>query len=106
MFKQLSIVITASFLVIYFQHEVAFLLGYVGWAHHYIAHLLSYVIAGGEVGMLIRHMLTLFFVPVIIGFIPGGVYWFIKRQQMPYLFHIIWVVWLILMSSMILHRAL
>lgn len=104
MLKQIIFLIVVSLLAIFFMRDVSVCLVYLGKAHHYLTKELAVVFAGGAVGMMIRQVVVLVVIPVIVGLIPGSIYWVIKRKRMPYLFHIIWIVWLILMTSIILHR--
>ena len=102
MFKQGLYILVASILLVVFLPQVHIFLDYIGQAHVFLSKQLSYVFAGGKIGQLIRHSVVLFLVPVIAGFIPGGIYWAVKRSTMPYQAHLIWLLWVMLATAIAL----
>jgi len=104
MLKQLLYIIIISLLTVLFVKEIHFVLAHLGSLHHYLAKQLAHVFSGGSIGLMIRKVLVLTIIPLALGFIPGLIYWIIKRAQMPYLFHVIWVIWIILATSIMLHH--
>lgn len=100
--KHIFLLIVASLIIILawsFFHAGAKIL-----LHFYqlILHWLNQVLAAGPLATLIKKLLGLLIVPLGVGSILGGVYWIFKRSLMPYLFHIMWVSWLILAVAVIL----
>ena len=103
MLKQFAYLIIASILAIFFVHELAFVLKYINEAHNMLSTQMRNVFAGGEIGQTIRHVLSLFLIPVIVAYIPAGIYWLFTRKEMPALCHVVWILWIVLATSIALH---
>ena len=69
--------------------------------HAFIIEMLSKVVNGGHLGVLIKELIAIFVLPLAIGGILGFVYWVFKRTTMPYLLHVIWIVWVILTTAIV-----
>jgi len=102
MMKQGLYILVASILLVVFLPQVHIFLDYIGQAHTFLTKQLSHVFAGGKIGQLIRHSVVLFVVPVVVGFVPGGIYYVVKRAVMPYQLHVIWVLWVMLATALAL----
>jgi len=70
--------------------------------HEWIADILTEVFSGGTIGTLLRNLIALIGVPAIIGLLPAGVYWIVKRRWFPYFMEIVWIVWLIQVGALIM----
>jgi len=70
-------------------------------AHDWVSQLLLQVFAGGEAGNIARQMLALLAIPVIIGLVPACIYWLAKKRMFPYCMHVVWVIWLIQATALI-----
>jgi len=103
MFKHLLYLLGASILAILFIHQVVLLLQFVNSGHAFITTQLSQLFTGGRMGEIARASIALLIIPIVVGFIPGGVYWGMKRKEMPFLYHTIWIVWIILLTSIAMH---
>lgn len=85
----------------------------LNYAHIVLEYLLSFyqlllewfgqIFTGGQLGYFLKHFIALALTPAVIGGIIGLIYWAIKRAEPPYLIPFIWVLWLILATSIILH---
>lgn len=74
--------------------------------HDWVAETLTQVFSGGETGDIIRKLIALLAIPVVVGLIPGVIYWVTKRRWFPYFMELVWVVWLIQTSALvILYKA-
>lgn len=106
MLKQILAIILLSILIIlttvYAQQLLQLLLA----GHDWIAQTLTDVFSGGMAGNLVRNLLALLAVPLLCGLIPAIIYWFAKRSWFPYFMHVVWVVWLVQTSALIvLYKA-
>jgi hypothetical protein len=59
------------------------------------------VFSEGATGRLIQNLISLLIIPAICGFIVGIVFWLIKREAMPHIMAVVWVLWLILLVTML-----
>lgn len=98
--KHTFLIAAASLLCILFMKQVAISFGYLFHWHSAISHDLAIVFSGEHWGLIIRRVLALAVVPLAISAVIGGTYWLIKREQMPYLFHSFWLLWLVLLTGL------
>ena len=103
MLKQLIFLFIATIFAIYFIHEVALFLHYVNHSYHYLSRELMPVFAPRTLGRFIRHTIALISIPLFMGLIPAGFYWVFNRHQMPFLYPLIWIFWMILLTTVALH---
>lgn len=102
MLKNFIVLILLSLGVVFgTKHIHPFLLVLVS-AHDWIAQLLLQVFSGGEIGSAVRNLLSLIILPLFIGAIPAIVYWFSKHRQFPYFMHIVWIMWLVQTTAIIM----
>ena len=69
-------------------------------------HLLQ-VFSGGAIGSALRNLISLLFLPLLFGVVPAIVFWMSKNRFFPYFFHVVWAVWLVQTTAIIvlLHHA-
>ncbi len=103
MLKKFAYLLIASVLVVFFINEVAIALKWINQAHNMLSAHMKDVFAGGEIGQTVRHSLSLFLIPVVIAYIPAGIYWVFKRKEMPGLCHIVLTLWVVLATSIAFH---
>jgi hypothetical protein len=97
MLKHFLLLIVASLIVILACSYVRLGLGTLAALHQWIIHALGQVLATGQLAVLLKKLLGLLIIPLALGGILEAIYWILKRGIMPYLFHVIWVTWLILL---------
>jgi len=98
----LSLVI--SIVGIIWLKEIGQALSYLTQGYTYLSEALGVVIRGGYAASIANRSLTLVLVPIIVAFIPGGLYWLMKRSVMPYIYDIIYAIWLIMLTTLALYR--
>lgn len=81
----------------YAQHAIQGLLA----VHDLISQGLMEVFSGGKAGTIARSLIALLTVPIVVALIPTGIYWLLRRHWFPYFSEIVWVVWLIQASALI-----
>ncbi len=106
MLKHITAVVVLSILVIvgmpYVQQGLQFLL----LGHEWLSDLLKDVFSGGQAGNIIRQLIALLVIPVIIALIPAVIYWLVRRSWFPWFMEVVWVVWLIQTSALVvLYKA-
>ncbi|MDA8561952.1 hypothetical protein N9L02_02425 [Gammaproteobacteria bacterium] len=70
--------------------------------HEQVSDALTEVFTGGNIGNIIRQLIALLTAPFLIGLIPSIVYWILKRSWFPYFMQLVWIVWLIQTSFVII----
>ena len=91
-----------SFAVIFGTHHVHPLIVALVSAHDWIAQVLLQIFSGGEAGNIIRQLIAMLAVPLLVAFIPTVIFWLAKRRLFPYFMHVVWVVWLLQTTAMIM----
>jgi hypothetical protein len=101
--KHALVMIVASVLSIVFLTQLSHALSYLFYWHKLLAKDLSLVFAHGHWGVVIQKVCALCLLPILLTALIGGLYGLVKRSQIPYLFHGLWVIWVILITG-IAHR--
>ena len=101
MVKQGVLLIGASILATFFAHQLIVGLGMLVHAHDVVQAPLAGVFSGDKMGRIIQGVVALIVIPAVVG---GGLalaYWLVKKSTMPYLLTIVWVVWTILLTTLL-----
>ena len=96
----LAIVILSTVIILgmlYAQEGVRFMLT----SHDWISNLLKQVFSIGEAGNLTRQLLALLAVPIAVGLVPAVIWWLAKHKWFPYFMEIVWIVWLVQTSALV-----
>ncbi len=102
MLKQIIALIILSLIVIFCMPFIQQGLHAAVAAHNWIDEQLKQVFSAGAAGNTIRELLALLAIPALAGLLPAGVYWLIKRHWFPWTLEIIWVVWLMEATALVL----
>lgn len=101
MFKHFLMMIAASIAAIFLKDQLVQVLGLLITAHNQIAMQLTTIFAGDAAGQVIRGVIALITIPVALGSILVFGWWLARKTMMPYLFHIVWVVWIIVLVTLL-----
>jgi hypothetical protein len=82
------------------SHLHPFVIAFVS-AHDWIAHSLQEVFTTARVGYFLRHLIALITLPLLITAIPSGVYYLSRKRSFPYAPHVMWAIWLVQTSALI-----
>lgn len=104
MFRQCLIYLLLSILVVVFARFAHNLIVYIDIFYAFINFKLAPIFSHTGVGIMIRKVILLVFIPVIIAAVPALGYRVIKGKDMPYFFEFTWTLWLIIVLSNILVR--
>lgn len=99
--KQSFILIFLSVLAILFKLQLVKGLETLLYVHNQIATALATIFADDRTGQLIQSILALTLIPLFIGFLIAIVFWLIKRKEMPHIMMTIWIVWTVLLVTML-----
>ncbi len=100
--RHLTVLILFSFGVIYGSAHIFPTILLLVSSRDWISQLLLQIFAGGELGSAIRNLLSVIAIPLLIGAIPACIYWLAKQRRFPYFMHIVWIVWLVQMTAIII----
>lgn len=106
MIKQIVLIILLTVVAILFKDQLSQVLDSIVYVHNYIANLLHIIFSDDNVGLLIQDMIALLLIPIVCGLVVASVYWLIKRGKMPHTATVIWVVWLILLVTMVAQNSI
>ncbi|OGO94640.1 MAG: hypothetical protein A3F41_04985 [Coxiella sp. RIFCSPHIGHO2_12_FULL_44_14] len=101
MVKQLILIILLSLGTIFFKSELTHVLDGLIYAHHYLMQALHGVFADDNVGRLIQDIVSLLLIPFLGGLVVALLFWLLKRSAMPHAMVAIWVVWLVLATTLV-----
>ncbi len=101
MFKQLILIIIASVLAVMFQSQIVHGLNMLVVAHNKEAISLAGIFSGDQIGRLIQGVIAVVLLPVGVGAVLAGGYWLVKKEMMPHTLTIIWIMWTILLTTLI-----
>lgn len=100
-----TIVILSTLIIIgmpYVQQGLQFILS----CHEWLSDLLKDVFSGGEAGNIIRQLIALLTIPIAAALVPTLIFWLAKRSWFPYFMELVWVIWLVQTSALvILYKA-
>lgn len=106
MLKHAIAVIVLSVVVILTMPYVQTGLEYLVSAQTWLSDLLKNVFSAGQVGNIIRQLIALLVIPFVVALIPTFIFWLAKRAWFPYFMEVVWVVWFIQTSALVvLYKA-
>lgn len=102
MLKQILALIIGSLLItltfVYDQQAIQYLIT----SHDWVAMWLRNIFSGGQLGTTARELIALLAVPTGAGFACAAIYYVLRRHWFPYFMEVVWVVWLIQASAIII----
>jgi hypothetical protein len=101
MLKHITIIILLSVLVLLAMPQAQLILQTLLAGHDWIAETLKQVFSVGQIGNLIRESIALLAIPFLVGLVPTGVFWLIKRRWFPYFIYFVWFTWLVQTAALI-----
>jgi hypothetical protein len=105
MTKQIILLIIASVLAVMFQGQIVHALNLLVTAHNKEASSLAGIFSGDHMGRMIQGVIAVVLLPVGVGAVLSGGYYLIKKQMMPHTLTVIWVLWTILLTTLIAQAA-
>ncbi len=101
MVKHFILILSLTALGVMFRNELVHALDGLVLIHNYIAQTLHLVFSNDQVGRLIQDMVSLLAIPLVAGFCVAIIFWILKKAAMPHTISVIWVLWLILVTTML-----
>jgi hypothetical protein len=84
MIKHIIAIVLLSVLVVLTMSQVQTLLHLLLAAHDWVANTLKEVFSDGTSGNATRELIASLTIPFVVGLIPAGVYWLVRRNWFPY----------------------
>lgn len=104
MLKQTIIIAIVTAIAIFFAHQFSVVLGALGHAQMWVAHQINQLAPHSKWMRMISTLITIVFIPIIVGLIPAFIYWIAEKKEMPRLREVVLVLWLILLLIFLLHK--
>ena len=104
MLKQSVIYLPLSILIVVLANYAHLLVLYIDMFYTFVNIQLAPVFSSSGTGVMIRKVLTLVMIPLVIAAIPALIYRLLKGRHMPYFFHLVWFLWLVIVLSKVLIR--
>lgn len=104
MLRHIALLLLLSFALLFLMHPLQWLVGKLYQFELFFAELTGQIFANGLTGRIIRQVITLTLTPLIIASIPAGIYWLLRRHTLPYLSHLVWTIWLMLVLILACHK--
>lgn len=104
MLKHISLLIALSFLMLIFSHHTQMILVYLHRMHEILNDKLGYIFTTSTVGNTFQETTCLLLIPFALVGIPASIYWLLKRRLIPYFYHMLWCVWIVLFTSLLIMR--
>jgi hypothetical protein len=101
MAKQSILLVVLSLLAVVFIVPLNHILDFLVGLHNHLARGLHVIFADDKVGLVIQDMIALLLIPALCGLVITLTYWLAKRAKMPYTMTAVWIVWLVLLTTMI-----
>lgn len=102
MLRQSIIYLLLSILVVVFANFAHLFIVYIDFFYTFINLKLTPIFTQTGLGLLVRKVILLVFIPVSIAAIPALVYRLVKGHNMPYFIELSWCLWLVIVLSNIL----
>lgn len=102
MLRQTLILLLLSILVVLFAKYAHLLIVYIDMLYTWINFKLTPIFSQTGVGIMIRKVILLVFIPILIALVPALIYKLVKGGQMPYFLELTWCLWLVIVLSNIL----
>lgn len=99
--KQSVLLVTFSILSLFFKQQLMNVLHGLLFIHNRIASWLALVFSNDNMGELIQAIIALVMIPLIAGFLVALGFWLVKRHAMPHIMLTVWIVWTILLVTML-----
>jgi hypothetical protein len=102
MLKHIVAIVVLSILIIVGMPYVQQGLQFIVTCHDWLSDVLKNVFSGGQAGNIIRELIALLAIPVLVALIPAIIYWLAKRAWFPYFMELVWVIWLVQTSALVI----
>lgn len=102
MIKHLVAIIALSIAIILTMSQAQTALHALIAGHDWVSETLKAVFSGGTAGNLSRELLASLAIPFLVGLIPAGIYWLVKRSWFPFFMTFVWITWLIQTAALVI----
>lgn len=101
MAKHLLFLVGFSIAAVFFKGQLVHVLHGLLAVHDRIANGLGVIFSGDAVGRILQSVIALLLIPIVVGAILAVAHWFLKQAHFPHTMTVIWVVWTVLLVTML-----
>lgn len=99
MVKHVVFLAGLSIVAVMFQQSLDHVLSVATAVHQHLIGFLSLIFSDDRIGQVVQGVLALLLIPAIIALLVSTVYWVTRRGKMPYVWHVLWGSWLVLLTT-------
>ena len=104
MLRNIIFLIIASILVIALTKYIYQVLQLAINLHEVLISWFAQVFSRSKTGLLLTKLLALFIIPLVSAGIIAGIYWIFKRKSLPIFNEVMWVLWIILATVLVITK--
>jgi type IV secretory pathway TrbL component len=104
MLKQVIYLVIASLVVVLLAVYLDQALQQLSNLYTMVAGWFSEVFASGRLGSILTELLSLFLIPLVITGVIAGAYWAFRRKSFPYFNAVVWTIWLVLATLLVVNK--
>lgn len=101
MFKHILFLIGFSVAAVFLKGQLIHVLHFLLAIHDRLANGLGLIFSGDELGRVLQSTLALILIPMVAGIIVTLAHFFLKQVHFPHTMTIVWVVWTVLLVTML-----
>ncbi len=102
MIKHIVLLVVLSLAVVFFRHELVILMNGVVSLHQHLMDVFAKVFSADPLGALIQSSLALVTIPFVIGLVLACLLWILRRKLTPWLPELMWGIWLVAMTLVLI----
>ena len=101
-FKQYLAIFCSSYILVdYPQALYPFTVFFLN-LHNFLSKFFLGIGSNYQFGIIIAKFIAIIIVPILIAALPALIFYLAKKRFFPYFFHVIWVIWLIQATTLII----
>lgn len=102
MLKHIISLIIASLLVLLLAQYLTIGLHWLQTLNGDFYNYSKSIFTGKSVGAILRQLIGLLLIPIVLAGVPALLYYAVYRKSMPHFNEVIWVLWIVLATTMLL----
>lgn len=101
MLKHILTLILLSLLAILFAQSFSLVIGFIHFLYEVLLNFSAKLFAHTSLGQIAAKTISLILVPLLITSLPALIYWLITRREVNYFYFISWLIWIILITTIV-----
>jgi hypothetical protein len=104
MYKQIIALLVLSLLIVIGATYFAIILQWILDIHQGVIHVLSRMFSTSSAGEIATQFVAFILMPLVVAAVIAIVYKLLRKKMVPYFMHIIWVLWIIQVTGVLLRH--